>query len=82
LIPIESNNQFQSNLIPKKMSCKFLIPIESKNQIDLGKHNSYQYRYQFKMKHDTNIENVSIYQNKVFFIIKNGSKISIENKID
>ena len=34
------------------------------------------------MKHDTNIENVSIYQNKVFFIIKNGSKILIENKID
>jgi len=63
------------------MSCKFLIPIESKNQIDLGKHNSYQYRYQFKMKYDTNIENVSIYQNKVFLIIKNGSKISIENEI-
>ena len=35
---------------------KILIPIESKNQIDLGKHNSYQYRYQFKIKHDTNIE--------------------------
>ena len=62
------------------MSCKFLIPIESKNQIDLGKYNLYQYRSQFKMKHDTNIENVSIYQNKVFFIIKNGSKISIENE--
>ena len=48
----------------------------------LGKHNSFCYRYQFKMKHDTNIENVSINQNKVFFIIKNGSKIPIENKTD
>ena len=28
------------------------------------------------------LKNVSIYQNKVFFIIKNGSKILIENKID
>ena len=32
------------------------------------------------MKRDTNIENVSIYQNKVFFIIKNESKISIDNE--
>ena len=53
-----------------------------KNQIVLGKHNSYQYRYQFKMKHDTNIENISIYQNKVFFIIKSESITPIENKID
>ena len=69
-----------------------MIPIENKNQLKiqtkfLGKHNSFcnkdtKFRIiQFKII-DTNIENVSIYQNKVFFIIKNESKIPIENKTD
>ena len=71
---------FKITWYQKKCLINFWYLLKVKNQIDLGKHNSYQYRYQFKMKHD--IENVSIHQNKVLFIIKNGNKISIENKID
>ena len=74
MIPIENKQNILKISIESKQ--KILIPCESNNQIDLGKHNSYQYRYQFK--HDINIKNVSIYQSKVFFIIKNVSKISTE----
>jgi len=87
LIPIE-NETFVCFDTNWNIYIEILIPNESnnqlkvKNQIILGKHNSYQYRYQFKMKHDINIENFSIYHNNVFFIIKNESKIPIENKID
>ena len=80
MIPIENETLYVLISIEIYI-LKILIPIESKNQIVLGKHNLYQCRYQFKMKHDINIENISIYQNKVFFIIKNESKISSENEI-